>query len=255
MRTTKASRAWAGLCAAALVAMGGCSNAHLSPAPTASRLPGGVNATVAATAGVRVTARAGVWAGSSSIRESVTPVLIQVDNRSGAAIRICYDQIRLRGADGRPYAALPPYDVEGAADAPVLGRTYPAVTPLYSHRRFWIAPYYARIYPGLAAFPGPFPFHPSYYRNRYAHWGALGASLPTPDMLRRAVPEGVLGDGGQVSGFLYFQRVDPGARVVTLSAEIVNARAGQELGRVRIPFRVEALAAAPGRGQEGRNHV
>jgi hypothetical protein len=58
-------------------------------------------------------------------------------------------------------------------------------------------------------------------------------------MLRRALPEGTLEDGGALDGFLYFQDVGEREGRVTLEARLVDARTGEQFGTLSIPFQVE----------------
>jgi hypothetical protein len=62
----------------------------------------------------------------------------------------------------------------------------------------YLAPFYSR----LQVWDGPLPYGPSIYS---VFWWR--ASVPTASMLDRALPEGVLENGGTASGYLYFQKV------------------------------------------------
>jgi hypothetical protein len=57
-------------------------------------------------------------------------------------------------------------------------------------------------------------------------------------MLRRAIPEGVVADGGKVAGFVYFQRMKAGFTGLILRNDLVDAVTKQPFGRVDIPFAV-----------------
>ena len=61
--------------------------------------------------------------------------------------------------------------------------------------------------------------------------------LPTFDMLRKALPEGVLEPGGRLSGFVYFEDVGPGVERVELRADFENADTGERIVRLGIPFK------------------
>ena len=54
-------------------------------------------------------------------------------------------------------------------------------------------------------------------------------------MRERAIPEGVIQPGGQVSGFLYFRRIPQDIERVTLRAELMNGLDGKGFGEVRVP--------------------
>jgi hypothetical protein len=57
-------------------------------------------------------------------------------------------------------------------------------------------------------------------------------------MLQRALPEGVVEPGGRVGGFLYFQRLE-GPGPFTFSVDLVDAKTGERLGVITIPFVAE----------------
>jgi hypothetical protein len=58
-------------------------------------------------------------------------------------------------------------------------------------------------------------------------------------MIRRAVPEGVLADGGRLSGFLYLPKVPRGDKSVTLELRLADAKTGVSFGAIRLPFVVK----------------
>jgi hypothetical protein len=58
-------------------------------------------------------------------------------------------------------------------------------------------------------------------------------------MLAKGIPDGVLEPGGQISGFLYFEKLPGSLERITFEADLVNARTGANFGTVRIPFVVK----------------
>ncbi len=58
-------------------------------------------------------------------------------------------------------------------------------------------------------------------------------------MQRLALPEGVLADGGEVAGFLYFPSVTDSEKRVHLKAELNAGDSDDSVATVDIPFRVE----------------
>ncbi len=64
-------------------------------------------------------------------------------------------------------------------------------------------------------------------------------TLPSREMMERALPEGVVDSGGRVSGFLYFQHVDRREAQVSLEMKLVDAKTGESLGHLTIPFVVQ----------------
>jgi hypothetical protein len=108
------------------------------------------------------------------------------------------------------------------------------IRPRFGASRFFIAPYWSPFYPGYGVWPGAFAYSPWYYGYGYGYWSE---SLPTRDMLDRALPEGVLQPEGRIAGFLYFPalRREQG---VTFEFTVVDAETGQTFGKLSIPFHV-----------------
>lgn len=138
------------------------------------------------------------------------------------------------------YAALPPYDIGGTVDAPYIDDRFAAINqPAFRASRFSVAAHYGRLYPTYTVWDGGrFYFSPYYYRNHYPYWGRVRVDLPTPDMLRRVVPEGTLEVGGEIEGFLYFENIHdiPAGTRVTLHADLSNAANGAPFATAQLPF-------------------
>lgn len=226
------------LCLLLLVSMpvAGCARGpHLKPAPEAQQLFGDKKGAFVEAFGVRVIARGRAWSGNPpNLEEILTPIQITLQNRSGRAIRVEYHQFVLVGATGIHSPPLPPDQIEPIEAVPALSP--PGVSD-FSHQRFYVAPYQPPFL-GRNVIPwsDPFAIDPVYYRQYAALWPFR---LPTEAMFRKALPEGVLQDGGRFSGFLYFQK--PGKEIsrVRLTAELVDAKSGGTLGMVSIPFLVK----------------
>ena len=58
-------------------------------------------------------------------------------------------------------------------------------------------------------------------------------------MLRMGLPEGVLADGGEISGFLYFEDANKHESRMTFRADIDDGQHGGQLAEIKIPFRVQ----------------
>jgi hypothetical protein len=219
----------------AVVAVGVAGCAHDSgvvPAPGAKKAPGsaGDSAAVENTAGVEIIADANAWKGQPrTLERVVTPVKINIRNTSGHPLRIEYASFELLGKSGRRYQAIPLVPVEHA-----LGPQR-SIVPAYPSRGFWVAPHLGAYYSGLVPWSGPFPFSAAYYAQYDTFWDRW---KPTQDMLRRALPEGVLENGGTVTGFLYFSDVRETEQQVIFRAQLGEGgkMEGTQLASVRIPF-------------------
>lgn len=238
-------RAWAA--ALWIVVFGACVETVMVPARPSGPLP------VASAQALGVTVWAEFqWSGDPpNLREYVTPVLVTVENHSGRAVRLAYQDFSLLGSSGTRYAALPPFSVapgvsERSVEQPiVLADFHPAaparpappppprhVTPRIHHRGFHVAPPYAHFYVGLPLWAGLWAFNAGYYARWSASWPTR---LPTADMLERALPEGALEDGGRVTGHLYFQNVHREA-AVEFTAALHDAQTGQDVATISLPF-------------------
>ncbi len=205
------------------VLVGGCATT-LVPAPGTVELPGAGHGAIAEDARVRVAAAAEAWRGHPyDLGGAVTPMLVVVENNSTRRLRVRYDAFSLVGADGRRFAAIPPFAVTGTVAVPVDAAFAPPA--FYS--------------PGWALYGGPFARDPL-YGWRWPFFASYPAyvwvRLPTNDMIQRALPEGVVEPGGKISGFLYFEEVARSTREVTFTAVLVDAASDATFGTVRIPF-------------------
>jgi hypothetical protein len=224
------------------LALGACSTAtELVPVdPT----PGPVqHAVVRAVSGIRVGVQGGSWPGDPRIQKHVTPLRVTVVNRGDRPVEVRYEAFSLVSGRGKIYSALPPYEVRGSIERPVVAYLdEPIYDPWFRHDRFGLAPYYAGIYPGMPLWNGGFAPHFGFYDQYYRGWAKV--PLPTPEMLRLALPEGVLRPGGRLSGFLYFERVDRRSEVVALQARWINPIDGSTIGTMMVPFDVEVVRVA-----------
>ncbi len=221
------------LLAAALAAACAAQKTTLKPAS-------GAVADVARADGVQVTVAGGGWTGHpAELEGTLTPLRVDIRNDSGRPIRVRFDEIKLVSPAGREYAALPPYEIDETLTEPVDK----PLDPEFAHDRFYVVPYASRHFtPGLRPWNEPFAYDAAYYGPLYAEWPAYSrrveVKLPTEDMVSRGLPEGVIEDGGSVSGFVYFQKVPGSLDRVDFRAELVDARTGEEFGTVTVPLAV-----------------
>jgi len=225
---------WIGLALGAVLASAGaCVRAgpELLPASGYTSSIGRRSLAGESRSGLAVTADASVWHSQpKTLAREVTPVWVTLRNTTGRPLRVQYDEFRLRGASGAIYIALAPYASRGSKSGPAF-----EVTDGGAFDKFYVAPYMAASYPWLPVWTGPLPYGPSNYSV------AWRAGLPTASMLERALPEGVMEDGGTVSGYLYFQKVRAQEGKVTFLAGLQEPSAAREpptrqLASIEIPF-------------------
>lgn len=204
--------------------------AELTPAPSATPVPGTGQGAVATAGGVRVVARAQAWHfDPADLNTKATPLLIQLENDGDHSVQVRYNRIWLTDAAGQRYNAMPPYDIDGS-----VTETYTVENPYYGFSRFSVAPYLSRWYPRFLLYRGAFAYDPAYYRPYVTRYRDV--ALPTAEMVRRALPEGVLDPGGRAEGFVYFESFRRGDRQLTLNVEMVDANSGTTIGTAQIAF-------------------
>jgi hypothetical protein len=225
----------------AVLAIAGCiPETHLQPRPDARSLAGDPSAAVAESDGVRLVADGASWKGHpSNLERRLTPVEVRLENHSGRTLSVRYTFFDLLGQTNFQYAALPPMTLKEGSEAQaqcIAGYTpgWWGMNVGWAPRRGWrhAAPWMSAWWPG--PYYSPF-YDPFYGPSPYVR---CDEPLPTADMLRQALPEGTLTDGGTISGFLYFQGVGDRERQVTLQARLVDAKTGEPFGQVVIPFQV-----------------
>ena len=210
----------------------GCARtyARLSPAPDALRVAGDEQAAMAIAAGVQVTAHTQAWRWDpTDLNTKVTPVLIDFRNNSTRPVTVRYNSISLTDDAGNRFAAMPPYDIDAS-----VREEYTVRNPYYGFNRFAVAPYLSRWYPRFSSYDGAFAYDAGYYRPYVTEYARV--TLPTADMVQRALPEGVISPSGHAEGFVYFEAFKRGSRTLMLNVDIVDAVSGTTLGTAHIPF-------------------
>lgn len=223
------------LALAAALALGGlsCAEGKMLPAASAHVIPGAPETATAELEGVRVSADGDDWAASpADLSERLTPVKVRILNHSGSAVLIAYRQFTLVGAHGRAYHAIPPVPLEHAEGSGAVA----AIEPVYAASNFYVAPRFHDVYPTLAAWTQPLDRQGDPSAERYQLWGH---DLPTRAIRRMALPEGVLADGGEISGFLYFENATRRERRLTLRADLDGPQDGERVAKIELPFQVQ----------------
>lgn len=206
--------------AAALLLLAGC---VAGARPLAADSGAEARGSATTTPDVEIVARAGAWRGwPSDLARFVTPIHVTVVNLGAVPVRVSHDDFVLALADNRQLAAVLPTEVRGTIyqppPSPLSSTGFVLGADGYGPGRDWVLPGSAW---NAAADP-------------VARVGEPFA-LPSPDVLDRALREGVLQPGGTASGFVYFAR-GPHAGQVELTVRLVDAWTGQRLGRAVVPL-------------------
>ena len=191
----------------------------------------GTDAAAANVAGIHIVADANAWDGDpANLEKLLKPVKVSIENHSGDPLRIRYREFSLENADGFHTVPLSTFKLSNS--------TQPAATPIrpgFTSDGFYVAPYFQFYGSVLSPWPYEFPFDDP-QGNQYVYW-----EQSTPDMIAKAIPEGVLGPSGSIVGFLYFPKVAKDVKSVDFIARLVQARSGEALGTARIPFNRKKL--------------
>ena len=207
-------------------AMGCVQRSELIPAPEVNTPTEAPKVATAEAAGVRVVVSPDKWQDQPQRLPYIQDLHVTVENQSGVPLRLRYSEFELVSTTGFAASPLPPYQIEQTAVDPIPH-------PAFYADRFRVAPHYVQHFPTLGPWPSRFDFDEGFYRHQYSLWEP---QLPTREMLEQAIPEGVIDDGGKVSGFLYFQELNPDMARVTFTIELINANTEENFGVVRIPF-------------------
>ncbi len=222
----------------AFISIGCSQKAELSPAEGAMKATGLEDAAVSRVNGIEMLVEANAWTGREDVLEDVTPLRVTIENTGDDPLRIRYSEFALINRDGERYSALPPFETEGTVEERKLVEQYEPLSPGFDYYGFSVAPYYHPVYPHMPVYSGAYYIDPFYYDRHYTYWRKI--DLPTTTMLHKALPDGVLDPDGRVSGFLYFEKVDPDDTKLIFNADLVNAADGDEFGMITMPFMVSA---------------
>lgn len=210
----------------------GCGHHEIVPARGARLVSGAPNWAFEESNGVRVAAT-GDHEGSvpTDLPGNITGLRVRIVNRSGKPVRVLHENFSLVARNGRGYGPLPVLPLEQDRERePIVLR------PIFSASSFYVGPRYHAVYPSLPAWSEPLPRDEELHERQYAKWKK---GLPSKSMRRFALPEGVLADGGQISGFLYFSGAASREDAVLLRAELPDGEGGEVAAALEIPFRVE----------------
>jgi hypothetical protein len=217
-----------GLAVATLLA-GGCGHGQLRPAETATVVPGAPDYGASEVDGVRIAAAGAGWDGRpKDLDQHMTPVKVRIVNHSGKPVRVLYEDFVLAGARGHKYRPLPVVPIDHDARDPL--------SPIFASVNFFVGPRYHDVYPSLPAWERQLPRDETFYDRQFGRWSE---DLPTREMKRMALPEGVLADGGQITGFVYFEEATRRESRVTFRAELAGDDDGETVASIEIPFEVD----------------
>ena len=97
--------------------------------------------------------------------------------------------------------------------------------------------FHSRVGVGFGFYWGPH----WYYPYPYPYWGYpypyyYATPIPSQDMVTQAIPEGIVENGGRVSGFLYFQRVVGRETNLRFEARFSDAKTNEMVATIGVPL-------------------
>ena len=216
---------------ACAVASGCAQDEGLVPAPQAMVVPADRSVAYDEGGNVALWVDGDAWRGQPrDLEEVMTPIWVTLQNRGPKAVRVMYRDLGLEMPSGIRVTPLPPFSMQ--TEGPV--RTSAIHVPATHHFGYFIYPSHRLYHPGLTTWYRPWPYDPFFYDTYYAYWRV---PLPTEDMLRSALPEGVLEPGGSVSGFVFFPDIPKQARgVFTFRAKLAEETHATTVASLDVPF-------------------
>jgi hypothetical protein len=198
----------------------------LTVAPQSKVLPGEPDAAVASAAGVRLVIRPGAWSGNPpDLSESVLPLQVTLENHSSHCIDMQRALFTLRG---------PTLDYEPLAPPALVQKTVKVRRdPLYvlqPDSTTWMR---TGGKSGSLATLAPNDGSPPVF---VPHYATSVVSLPTTDMIDRALPKKNLQPGETVSGFLYYERPPQTVRSVRFTLDLIDASSSLTFGHLMVPL-------------------
>jgi hypothetical protein len=216
----------------AVVLCASCGHGTLAPAASASVVPNAPTAAYSVADGVRCSANVGAWNGrEGQLPDFVVPVKVRIKNASGRPIRVLYEAFTLQGKKGRSYHPIPVLPID--ADA---RKRLPRLNPIYAASRFFVAPRFHDVYATLEPWWTPLRRDEALHEELFSRWGK---HRPDLDVLRAALPEGVLADGGIITGFLFFESPLDRESRVTFAADFDAGDGKDTVASIEIPFEVD----------------
>ena len=206
----------------------GCATARIVPiAAEGVRIDAAQGVASVAGEGLELTVQPSAWRGSPwDLPDFVTPFLVNLANDAAVPVAYDYDSFRIFDESRFQYTALPPIEVErilrwrAQGDVRLAALSSP---PPVIHRQVvpdvpvgWWGGY------GCCWWPG-WPWY-------YPRYPALG------EIYLHALPMGALQPAARLEGFVYFPRLRPEARVLTLE---FHHMVGERPQVLTLPFEVE----------------
>jgi len=209
------------LVALATVLLAGCVTygAQFAPAPGTQEVPGSKFTGVTTEEGVTVAVSGKRWSGDpSSLGALVTPMRVTITNNSGQPVRIDHHMFALELSTGMKMQAVSPFEIQR-----------PGAVSYGPYGGYWGGPWGG--WPGAWGWYGPWGYGGGYWGPWY-DW----EPLPSRDMVQKALPEGVLAEGGTAIGYVFFPYVSGSVGQLQFTAQVISAKTNEPIAQIELPF-------------------
>lgn len=203
----------------------GCASRRLAPLPDGGLINPELRSAMKTENGVTVTVQASAWHGTpSDLGRYVTSLYVVIQNDTTSTLALGYEDVMLFDENRTQYNALTSETVVKILQAAYQG-TY-VFSPFFS--------FYGSVFIGS----GFFSYYPYYYPF-YPWWDyPVYYQVPLDDVFNQALMPGLINPNAKLQGFIYFQRIPPKIKNVTL---VIGWKAQGEEGRDKFsfPFAIE----------------
>lgn len=203
----------------------GCASRRLAPLPDGGLINPELRSAMKTENGVTVTVQASAWHGTpSDLGRYVTSLYVVIQNDTTSTLALGYEDVMLFDENRTQYNALTSETVVKILQAAYQG-TY-VFSPFFS--------FYGSVFIGS----GFFSYYPYYYPF-YPWWDyPVYYQVPLDDVFNQALMPGLINPNAKLQGFIYFQRIPPKIKNVTL---VIGWKAQGEEGRHKFsfPFAIE----------------
>lgn len=200
-----------------------------------------------ASGGLTLRAEANAWnLAPADLNAYLTPIWVRISNAHAAAIRIAYSDFALTDESGGRYAVISPYngEVGSFADPARAASSKAPFVPSTLSRSDYVTfgeTHSTALDAGFESSFAPWPYFyygPAYYGpNTYCWDERFYPAPPSEDVIRTGLPQGVLEEGGRISGFLYFQNAGKRETHLTFTWT-AHTTDGQIIDHAAIPLNV-----------------
>lgn len=225
---------------AVLFLLTGCTGVRWVPLPDGATVDPATQSATQSQDGVTITVQPSAWRGSpASLELYVTPIAFHVVNGSAKVLKIGGEDLVIFDEARRQSTPVPPERVAAMFRSANAPSWVSATLSVESNSR--VQPIRHRPFVHDPFFWDPFFWPPPWW------WGPWPPAERVDDLFVQALPLGRVYPAAQIRGFVYFTRVDPAARRLTLRVGYAWEGAGTP-GEMLFSFAAQPPAGGAGGG-------